>query len=41
VPEDADPIEKQMHAFLDQYGVKQINIKDQLKMEKQSTVLAS
>mmetsp|Transcript_16919 Transcript_16919/g.21412 ORF Transcript_16919/g.21412 Transcript_16919/m.21412 type:complete len:86 (-) Transcript_16919:1975-2232(-) len=41
VSEDADPIEKEMHAFLDSCGVFQVNIKQQLEIEKKSTYSAS
>ena len=41
VPDDADPLEKEMHAFLDQCGIFQINIKQQLDQEKKSTHTAS
>ena len=27
VPEDAEPLEKEMHAFLDKCGIFQVNIK--------------
>ena len=41
VSDDADPDEKEMHAFLDQCGVFQVNIKQQLEDDKKSTYQAS
>ena len=36
VSDNADPVEKEMHAFLDNCGVFQVNIKQQLEIEKKT-----
>ena len=41
VSDNADPEEKEMHAFLDSCGVFQVNIKQQLEIEKKSAYSAS
>ena len=41
IMDDASPEEKAMHAFLDQVGVYQVNVKQQFDTEKKSACSAS